>query len=72
MLHSKDVVLSEQGKGLLRAIHVRVKEMNESEPTDEVSKHRKILSKAKFLRAMLITIVVTCFTDYRADDIKEA
>ena len=33
-------MLSEQGKGLPRAVKVSVKEMNESEPTDEVSRQR--------------------------------
>jgi hypothetical protein len=38
VLYSKDMVLNVQGKGPLEADQVSVRKLNESEPTDEVSK----------------------------------
>ena len=53
-------MLSEQGKGLLRAVKVSVKEMNESEPTEEVSRQRNNLSKATVSTMVVISLAGTC------------
>lgn len=53
-------MLSEQGKGLPRAVKVSVKEMNESEPTEEVSRQRNLLSKATISTMVVISLAETC------------
>lgn len=49
-----------QGKAVLLVLKVSVKEMNESEPTEEVSRQRNLLSKATISTMVVISFAATC------------
>jgi hypothetical protein len=57
---------------LYKQYQVRVKKLNESKPTDEVSKRLLVLQKPKFPRLRRQTVTDNLLTGYRHTGIKAA
>ena len=59
LLCSKGMVVSDKLKGLVK-VQVSVKELNESEPSDEVSKRLLVVKSIEVPRLIRLTVAVIC------------